>query len=419
MIADRTRLRAANRIARDGDGCDQQRSGRRRRDSWPDDRGAGGVQRVRRTSRRRGRAQSVLPRVLPDRGEQARSPTARHESSGTQPVSRAGGRPGTARAGDVRSDHGRDDRATRDRPPPLARSRSEPGGAGGGLMFALYSYLITAFFLQLSYQRYLWAMVALANGVIWCLRDPEGGSPMPRVVTQNRTLRGGLITSRVRNRRQLHRQHRKSVAGDVQELLGCGEGDRRPGRWASSEARRSSVSHGDSRSVVAAMVLGRRQGCSGRRTPIPGTSATKAHSYSGSSGSHPSQEKPESKLWHHDGTWWGSLWSNPADSFNVHRLDPATEHLDRHRHRARDLRHLPAGHAVRRLEAVRVVPPLRDERRLRRRPTVTTELRPGTEQWSIDSGFPVSISNDRSETLTIEKDSIGRLWATWTTEGDV
>jgi O-antigen ligase len=45
-----------------------------------------------------------------------------------------------------------------------------------GLMFALYSYLITAFFLQLSYQRYLWAMVALANGVIWCLRPPDGRS---------------------------------------------------------------------------------------------------------------------------------------------------------------------------------------------------------------------------------------------------
>ncbi len=45
------------------------------------------------------------------------------------------------------------------------------------LMFALYSYLITAFFLQLSYQRYLWAMVALANGVIWCLRETDVKSP--------------------------------------------------------------------------------------------------------------------------------------------------------------------------------------------------------------------------------------------------
>lgn len=40
-----------------------------------------------------------------------------------------------------------------------------------GLMFALYSYAVTALFLQLSYQRYLWAIVALANGLIWCLRD--------------------------------------------------------------------------------------------------------------------------------------------------------------------------------------------------------------------------------------------------------
>ena len=50
----------------------------------------------------------------------------------------------------------------------------ERAALASALMFALYSYLITAFFLQLSYQRYLWAMVALANGVIWCLREqPE------------------------------------------------------------------------------------------------------------------------------------------------------------------------------------------------------------------------------------------------------
>lgn len=56
----------------------------------------------------------------------------------------------------------------------------ERAALASGLMFALYSYLITAFFLQLSYQRYLWAMVALANGVIWCLRDAERVSPMFR-----------------------------------------------------------------------------------------------------------------------------------------------------------------------------------------------------------------------------------------------
>lgn len=63
----------------------------------------------------------------------------------------------------------------------------------GGFMFAMYSYLITAFFLQLSYQRYLWAMVALANGVIWCLREPPD---LGRIDRRSWSLRGRSTTQR-------------------------------------------------------------------------------------------------------------------------------------------------------------------------------------------------------------------------------
>ena len=55
----------------------------------------------------------------------------------------------------------------------------ERAALAAGLMFALYSYVITAFFLQLSYQRYLWARVALANGLIWCLRPAADPSSHP------------------------------------------------------------------------------------------------------------------------------------------------------------------------------------------------------------------------------------------------
>jgi O-antigen ligase len=36
-------------------------------------------------------------------------------------------------------------------------------------LFALYSYLLTAFFLQLSYQRYYWGLLAMCNGVAFSL----------------------------------------------------------------------------------------------------------------------------------------------------------------------------------------------------------------------------------------------------------
>lgn len=59
----------------------------------------------------------------------------------------------------------------------------ERAALAAALMFALYSYLITAFFLQLSYQRYLWAMVALANGVIWCLRESDSETQIVKDAT--------------------------------------------------------------------------------------------------------------------------------------------------------------------------------------------------------------------------------------------
>ncbi len=45
-----------------------------------------------------------------------------------------------------------------------------------GLAFALLAYLITAVFLQLSYQRYFWALLALCNSAIWVMERPSAVS---------------------------------------------------------------------------------------------------------------------------------------------------------------------------------------------------------------------------------------------------
>ncbi|MCA9967492.1 MAG: hypothetical protein KC423_24755, partial [Anaerolineales bacterium] len=36
-------------------------------------------------------------------------------------------------------------------------------------------------------------------------------------------------------------------------------------------------------------------------------------------------EKPESKLWYHDGSWWGVMWSTSANSYTIHKLDWNTQ----------------------------------------------------------------------------------------------
>ena len=43
----------------------------------------------------------------------------------------------------------------------------------------------------------------------------------------------------------------------------------------------------------------------------------------------------------------------------------------------------------------------------------------GTQTFSLDSGFPVDINDEDSETLTITRDSTGKLWITWTSGGQV
>src|SRR5438132_1256441 len=38
----------------------------------------------------------------------------------------------------------------------------------------------------------------------------------------------------------------------------------------------------------------------------------------------------------------------------------------------------------------------------------------GSKTWSRDTGFPVTIMTVSAETLVIDKDSTGTIWATWT-----
>jgi hypothetical protein len=128
----------------------------------------------------------------------------------------------------------------------------------------------------------------------------------------------------------------------------------------------------------------------------------------------PTQDKPQSKLWYNDGSWWGILWGNdPAQptrsSFFIQRLDLATQAWvntgvevdDRNRSHADALwdpttQNLYVASTIRSGGA-----------KLYR-----YSYRNGT--YTLDSGFPVRLTDDGSETITIAKDSTGMLWVTMT-----
>jgi putative inorganic carbon (hco3(-)) transporter len=53
------------------------------------------------------------------------------------------------------------------------RRRPELVALAEAFLLALVAYLATGMFLQLSYQRYFWFLLALANATIWALRREE------------------------------------------------------------------------------------------------------------------------------------------------------------------------------------------------------------------------------------------------------
>jgi PKD repeat protein len=133
----------------------------------------------------------------------------------------------------------------------------------------------------------------------------------------------------------------------------------------------------------------------------------------------PSGSKPQSKLWFHDGSWWGVLFQKATLKFQIFRLDGSSGWVD-------------TGVVVdsrvnSRSDA------LWDGTRLyvaTHRYSLTSEagfparlLRysydPGARRFVPDTGFPVQINNYKTETLVIDKDTTGTLWATWTQGGRV
>ncbi|MCG8603560.1 IPT/TIG domain-containing protein, partial [bacterium] len=125
-------------------------------------------------------------------------------------------------------------------------------------------------------------------------------------------------------------------------------------------------------------------------------------------------EKPESKLWWNDGLWWGSLWDPDANVYRIHRFNLQSqcwvsvgpEIDDRSQSR---------GDALWDGEKLYIVSHAGSDGGRMYRYSYDS----GTNTYSADSGFPVSVNDTDSEALVMTKDSSGQLWVTWTDGGAV
>jgi fibronectin type 3 domain-containing protein len=142
----------------------------------------------------------------------------------------------------------------------------------------------------------------------------------------------------------------------------------------------------------------------------------------GSAGVAPTGSKPESKLWWNDGAWWASMWN--GQGFDIFKLNIATQSwTDTHvqldsRSGTRadalwDGTHLYVASHV--FSTCGCSTSASGFPSLLYRYSYST----ATGNYSLDAGFPVQINNTKTETLVIDKDSTGTLWATWAQDSKV
>lgn len=131
----------------------------------------------------------------------------------------------------------------------------------------------------------------------------------------------------------------------------------------------------------------------------------------------PTGGRAESKLWWNDGYWWASLWSSGGNAYHIYRLELSTQDwvdtgvaIDTRQGTRADAlwdgTHLYIASHIWVSFGVTANSPNRGE-------LFRYSYSASTKTYTLDSGFPIEITRGESETLVIDKDANGTIWATW------
>ncbi|MET3164296.1 UNVERIFIED_ORG: PKD repeat protein [Arthrobacter sp. UYEF10] len=148
------------------------------------------------------------------------------------------------------------------------------------------------------------------------------------------------------------------------------------------------------------------------------TYGTPSLSYSGVSNP-PTSDKPQSKLWWNDGSWWADMWKT-GSGWSIFRLDRATATwVDtgvRNDTRGSTLSDTlwDGSHLYIASHVVTVSSDATPKASVSGQPAYLYRYTYAGGTYTLDSGFPTVITNNSSESMTIDIDSTGMLWATWT-----
>jgi hypothetical protein len=166
---------------------------------------------------------------------------------------------------------------------------------------------------------------------------------------------------------------------------------------------------------IGIFILGMVSGAKAQSTPV--TAGYRDFYFGTSVSSEPTYGKPQSKLWWNDGLWWGILWNPSNNRFEIYRFDIAAQGWTS-TNTAVDTRSGSKADALWDGQRLYVVS---HSYTTTPAPTTTASsarlyrysYNSSTKIYSLDSGFPVNVNSSKSETLTLDKDSTGKLWVTW------
>ncbi|HYM81864.1 MAG TPA: IPT/TIG domain-containing protein, partial [Candidatus Limnocylindria bacterium] len=132
----------------------------------------------------------------------------------------------------------------------------------------------------------------------------------------------------------------------------------------------------------------------------------------------PTGEKPESKLWWADGFWWGVLWSPSSNAYTIHKLNLTTQDwvstgviVDQRSSAKVDV--LWDGTRLYVASHIFTLNPAPSGGPANAGRVYRFSYNTSTDTYSLDSGFPVTVNDSKSEVLVLDKDSTGKLWITW------
>jgi len=142
-------------------------------------------------------------------------------------------------------------------------------------------------------------------------------------------------------------------------------------------------------------------------------------SYSGAST--PTGREPQSKLWYNDGLWWGSLYGSSSHDFDIHRLDRSSQTWidtgvmidDRSKSSADTLWDGSKLYIVSAIsdQSSSSNPPTGGDNGIR---VMRYSYSSASKTYAMDIGYPVVIATAAVESVSLDKDTTGRIWVTWT-----